>query len=124
MSQADRTEYMQVLSQVNFFMQQHSPRYGFVVTDTEYPIKRLDANGNLLVAQSITWEAAGPGCFSILLSPLSLTMCTSMNHPSKILCLVRDPVSDHLPKTCQWQEISRENCLGRQQALPRHPQRA
>lgn len=53
-SQIDRTEYLQVLSQVNFYMKQHNARYGFVLTDTELvPIKRLDANGNLLVGRAI-----------------------------------------------------------------------
>ncbi|KAK2805598.1 hypothetical protein FQN50_006113 [Emmonsiellopsis sp. PD_5] len=64
----DRREYAQVLSQVNFYMKQHSTQYGFVLTDAELvPIKRLDANGNLLVARSIPWEVAGPGRLTILL---------------------------------------------------------
>lgn len=63
-----RTEYLQVLSQINYYMKQHNARYGFVLTDTELvPIKRLDADGNLLVARSIPWEAAGPGRLTILL---------------------------------------------------------
>nr|KMM68889.1 hypothetical protein CPAG_05212 [Coccidioides posadasii RMSCC 3488] len=63
-----RREYFQVLSQVNYYMKQHNARYGFVLTDTELvPIKRLDSNGNLLVAQAIPWAAAGPGRLTILL---------------------------------------------------------
>ncbi|KAE8153529.1 hypothetical protein BDV25DRAFT_127188 [Aspergillus avenaceus] len=63
-----RREYLQVLSQVNFYMKQHSARYGFVITDTELvPIKRLDANGNLLLAQPVQWDTAGPGRLTILL---------------------------------------------------------
>ncbi|KKZ67176.1 hypothetical protein EMCG_07121 [[Emmonsia] crescens] len=46
----------------------HNARYGFVLTDTELvPIRRLDANGNLLVARAIPWEVAGPGRLTILL---------------------------------------------------------
>ncbi|KKZ61470.1 hypothetical protein EMCG_00132 [[Emmonsia] crescens] len=68
LSAEDRREYKQVLSQVNFYMKQHNARYGFVLTDTELvPIKRLDGNGNLLVAQSISWEARGQGRLTILL---------------------------------------------------------
>lgn len=49
-------------------MKQHNARYGFDLTDTELvPIKRLDADGNLLVARSIPWEVAGPGRLTILL---------------------------------------------------------
>ncbi|EFR03069.1 hypothetical protein MGYG_06067 [Nannizzia gypsea CBS 118893] len=63
-----RKEYLQVLSQVNYYMKQHNTQYGFVLTNTELvPIKRLDARGNLLVAQAIPWEAAGPGRLTILL---------------------------------------------------------
>ncbi|EGE79241.2 hypothetical protein BDDG_02179 [Blastomyces dermatitidis ATCC 18188] len=68
LSAEDRREYKQVLSQVNFYMKQHNARYGFVLTDTELvPIKRLDGNGNLLVAQPILWEARGQGRLTILL---------------------------------------------------------
>ncbi|OJD24728.1 hypothetical protein ACJ73_03907 [Blastomyces percursus] len=64
----DRREFLQVLSQVNYYMGQHRTRYGFVLSDTELvPIKRLDENGNLLVAQAIPWEAKGPGRLTILL---------------------------------------------------------
>lgn len=64
----DRREYKQVLSQVNFYMKQHKARYGFILTDAELvPIKRLNSNGDLLVAQAIPWEARGPGRLTILL---------------------------------------------------------
>ncbi|EEQ90089.1 uncharacterized protein BDCG_05209 [Blastomyces dermatitidis ER-3] len=67
-SQIDRTEYLQVLSQINFYMKQHNARYGFALTDTELvPIKRLDVNGNLLVARAIPWEAGGPGRLTVLM---------------------------------------------------------
>ena len=40
---ADQIEYKQVLSQVNFYMEQHSARYGFVLTNAEFvAVKRLD----------------------------------------------------------------------------------
>lgn len=77
----DRTEYRQVLSQVNFYMKQHNARYGFVLTDTELvPIKRLDANGNLLVARAIPWETAGPGRLTILLGLWYLGMLSAADH--------------------------------------------
>ncbi|PGH30700.1 hypothetical protein GX50_06513 [[Emmonsia] crescens] len=64
----DRREYLQVLSQVNYYMKQHRARYSFVLSDAELvPIKRLDGNGNLLVAQAIPWEARGPERLTILL---------------------------------------------------------
>ncbi|EEH47526.2 uncharacterized protein PADG_03610 [Paracoccidioides brasiliensis Pb18] len=57
LSEEDRREYKQVLSQVNFNMKQHNARVGLVLTDTELvTIKKLDGNGNLLVAQYISWE--------------------------------------------------------------------
>ena len=65
----DRREYKQVLSQVNLYMKQHHARYGFVFTNTELvPIKRLNSNGDLLVAQAIPWEAREPGRLTILLA--------------------------------------------------------
>ncbi|ODH45299.1 hypothetical protein ACO22_00177 [Paracoccidioides brasiliensis] len=57
LSEEDRREYKQVLSQVKFNMKQHNARVGLVLTDTELvTIKKLDGNGNLLVAQYISWE--------------------------------------------------------------------
>ncbi|OAX77993.1 hypothetical protein ACJ72_07704, partial [Emergomyces africanus] len=51
---ADRREYLQVLSQINYYMEQHRARYGFILSDTEFvSIKRLDENDNLLIAQTI-----------------------------------------------------------------------
>ncbi|QSS61136.1 hypothetical protein I7I51_03308 [Histoplasma capsulatum] len=52
-SQIDHMEYLQVLSQINFYMKQHNTQ--------------LNANGNLLVAQAIPWEAEGPGRLTVLL---------------------------------------------------------
>jgi hypothetical protein len=55
-----RHQYRQVLSQVNWYMRQHGSRYGFVLTDIELvAIQRLDDNGNLLVSNSISWQAGG-----------------------------------------------------------------
>ncbi|KAM5442976.1 hypothetical protein MferCBS31731_001849 [Microsporum ferrugineum] len=76
-----RREYLQVLSQVNFYMKQHNARYGFVLTDTELvPIKRLDANGNLLLARAIPWETAGPERLTILLGLWYLGMLSATDH--------------------------------------------
>ncbi|KAK2768361.1 hypothetical protein FQN54_000215 [Arachnomyces sp. PD_36] len=64
----DRREFLQVLSQINYYMRQHRARYAFVLSDTELvPIKRLDDNGNLLIAQAISWETKGPERLTILL---------------------------------------------------------
>lgn len=43
-----RKEYRQALSQVNWYMNQHNARYGFLLTNRELvAIRRLDENGNL-----------------------------------------------------------------------------
>lgn len=77
----ERTEYIQVLSQVNFYMRQHNARYGFVLTDTELvPIKRLNANGDLLVAQPIPWEARGHERLTILLGLWYLAMLSAADN--------------------------------------------
>ncbi|KAB8263533.1 hypothetical protein BDV32DRAFT_118826 [Aspergillus pseudonomiae] len=55
-----RTEFKQVLSQVNFYMKQHHARYGFIITDRELvAIRRLDRNGNLELSASIPWTTKG-----------------------------------------------------------------
>ena len=55
-----RTEFKQVLSQVNFYMKQHHARYGFILTDRELvAIRRLDRNGNLDLSDSIPWASSG-----------------------------------------------------------------
>lgn len=42
------------MAQVNFYMCQHGARHACVITDTEFVvIKRLDANGQLAVAEAI-----------------------------------------------------------------------
>lgn len=48
---ADNREYMQVLAQVNFYMDQHNARHGFILSNLELvPAKRLDGHGRLAVA--------------------------------------------------------------------------
>ncbi|ODH53476.1 hypothetical protein GX48_00307 [Paracoccidioides brasiliensis] len=80
-SHSDRTEYLQVLSQVNFYMKQLNTRYGFVLTDAELvPIKRLDDDGSLLVAQAIPWETEGPGRLTILLGLWYLGMLVAADN--------------------------------------------
>ncbi|KAJ5707371.1 hypothetical protein N7488_007172 [Penicillium malachiteum] len=57
---ADRREYKQVLAQVNFYMDQHNARHGFVLSDIELvAVKRLDGNGRLAVATPIPWRSGG-----------------------------------------------------------------
>jgi hypothetical protein len=55
-----RKEYRQALSQVNYYMKQHSSRYGFVLTDHEMvAVRRLDDNGNLQLSNPIPWDIGG-----------------------------------------------------------------
>ncbi|QKX55691.1 uncharacterized protein TRUGW13939_02788 [Talaromyces rugulosus] len=55
-----RSEFRQALSQVNWYMNQHHARYGFIITDRELvAIRRLDSNGNLELSASIPWDANG-----------------------------------------------------------------
>ncbi|RAL14803.1 uncharacterized protein BO97DRAFT_403856 [Aspergillus homomorphus CBS 101889] len=55
-----RTEFKQALAQVNFYMNQHHARYGFILTDCELvAIRRLDRDGSLELADSIPWSARG-----------------------------------------------------------------
>jgi hypothetical protein len=57
---SQRNEYRQALSQVNFYMNQHDSRYGFLITDRELvAIRKLDRNGNLELAQPIPWTTGG-----------------------------------------------------------------
>ncbi|KAJ5719071.1 hypothetical protein N7493_007526 [Penicillium malachiteum] len=60
--------YYQTLAEVNFYMDGHGARHGFVLTDAELVIvKRLDHNGRLAVSLPIPWTAGGDGQLSIRL---------------------------------------------------------
>ncbi|OJZ90500.1 hypothetical protein ASPFODRAFT_424390 [Aspergillus luchuensis CBS 106.47] len=62
-------EYKQGLSQVNFYMDQHTARHGFILTNTELiAVKRLDRNGRLAVSTAIPWAVGGEGHLSVLLA--------------------------------------------------------
>jgi hypothetical protein len=64
----DRREYKQVLGQVNFYMDQHNARHGFILSDVELvAVKRLDRNGRLAVATPVQWRSGGVGQLSVLL---------------------------------------------------------
>ncbi|OOF98428.1 hypothetical protein ASPCADRAFT_205663, partial [Aspergillus carbonarius ITEM 5010] len=55
-----RTEYRQALSQVNYYMEQHGSRYGFLLTDRELVVfRRVDDDGNLELAPAIPWVRGG-----------------------------------------------------------------
>ncbi|EFW13357.1 conserved hypothetical protein [Coccidioides posadasii str. Silveira] len=83
---AERREYLQVLSQVNYYMEQHDARYGYVLSDTELvPIKRLEARGNLLVARAIPWEAEGPERLTVLLGLWYLGMLSAADDDWQLL---------------------------------------
>ena len=50
----EQLEFRQALSQVNFYMNQHHTRYGFIVTDRELvAIKKMNNNGHLLLSRPI-----------------------------------------------------------------------
>lgn len=78
-----RNEYRQPLSQVNFYMNQHIARYGFLLTNTELVVfQRLDANGNLQLAASIPYNAGGAPGYSqmtVLFALFCLGMMTAQD---------------------------------------------
>ncbi|PYI09803.1 hypothetical protein BO78DRAFT_394685 [Aspergillus sclerotiicarbonarius CBS 121057] len=62
-------EYKQVLAQVNFYMNQHGARYGFIISDTEMvPVQRLEQKGHMAVATAIPWGAHGQGVLTVRLA--------------------------------------------------------
>lgn len=55
-----QNEFRQALSQVNFYMNQHNTRYGFLITNRELvAIRKLDRNGNMELSQPIPWTTGG-----------------------------------------------------------------
>ncbi|GAM35745.1 hypothetical protein TCE0_017r04306 [Talaromyces pinophilus] len=55
-----RTEYRQALSQVNWYINQHRARYGFLLTNVELvAIRRLDGNGNIQLSAPIPFTRGG-----------------------------------------------------------------
>ncbi len=53
-SPAERMEFRQALSQVNWYMRQHHTRYGLIITDLQLvAIKRQNANEHLLLSRPI-----------------------------------------------------------------------
>ncbi|KUL82064.1 hypothetical protein ZTR_10678 [Talaromyces verruculosus] len=65
----DQREYKQVLAQVNFYMDQHNARHGYILTNTEFvAVKRLDGEGRLAVSMAIPWTSGGIGQLSVLLA--------------------------------------------------------
>ena len=77
-------EFLQALSQVNYYMNQHRTKYGYIVTDQELvAIRTLDRNGNLQLSQPIPWSAAGTSTqtqLTALFSLWYLGMLASENH--------------------------------------------
>ncbi|KAJ5697248.1 hypothetical protein N7488_010932 [Penicillium malachiteum] len=60
--------YNQTLAELNFYMDGHGARHGFVLTDAELVIvKRLDRNGRLAVSAPIPWTVGGDGQLSVRL---------------------------------------------------------
>ncbi|KAI9824124.1 MAG: hypothetical protein M1819_001079 [Sarea resinae] len=68
-----REEFRQALSQVNYYMNQHHSRYGFILTDRELvAIRKQDTHGNLDLSDPIPWRTVGDGQAPILTLPLAL----------------------------------------------------
>lgn len=75
---AVRTEYLQVLAQVNFYMKQHGARHGAILSNKELvAVKRLNANGCLAVAEPIAWSNGGEGRLSVLMGLWYLGMLSA-----------------------------------------------
>ncbi|KAH8801717.1 hypothetical protein F5884DRAFT_525165 [Xylogone sp. PMI_703] len=76
-------EYKPALSQVNWYMRQHSTRYGFILTDRELvAIRRLDNNGRLELSEPIPWTTRGTSQqpqLTVLLALWYLGMLASEN---------------------------------------------
>ena len=78
---ADRREFKQVLAQVNFYMDQHNARHGFILSNVELvAVKRLDRNGRLAVAAPVLWRSGGDGQLSVLLGLWYLRMLAADNY--------------------------------------------
>ncbi|KAJ6037307.1 hypothetical protein N7540_001586 [Penicillium herquei] len=61
-------QYNQTLAEVNYFMDGHDARCGFVLTEAELvAVKRLDKNGRLAVSAPIPWTAGGHNQLSVRL---------------------------------------------------------
>lgn len=56
----DHVEYRQALGQVDFYMDQHDTRYGYILTDQELvAFRRIDDSGRLELAEPIPWTTSG-----------------------------------------------------------------
>jgi hypothetical protein len=96
-------------------MKQHNARYGFVLTDTELVlIKRLDADGNLLVARDIPCEVREPGRLTILLGLWYLGMLAAADddwHLTKYTAVpVHCPELEHSFSICFLSSSSNTLC--------------
>ncbi|KAJ5712866.1 uncharacterized protein N7483_010047 [Penicillium malachiteum] len=61
-------QYNQTLAELNFYMDGHGARCGYVLTDAELVVvKRLDTNGRLAVSAPIPWKTGGNGQLSVRL---------------------------------------------------------
>ncbi|OJD13496.1 hypothetical protein AJ78_06043 [Emergomyces pasteurianus Ep9510] len=72
----DRNEFCQVLSQVNWYMNQYRSRYSVVLTDHELvAIRRLDCNGNLECSSPVPWVTCGTVAQLRLTMPCGILVC-------------------------------------------------
>lgn len=55
----ERRCFLQVLSQINFYMKMHHTKYGCIITNSEMvAIRRLDSDGNLELSTPIPWRSS------------------------------------------------------------------
>ncbi|RAK86068.1 hypothetical protein BO79DRAFT_271216, partial [Aspergillus costaricaensis CBS 115574] len=55
-----QTQFLQALSQINWYMEQNETQYGFILTDRELvAIKRLDDDGRLELSETVPWSTRG-----------------------------------------------------------------
>lgn len=59
-TQREEQQFFQALSQLNYYMKQHSSRYGFMLTNCEFvAVKRGSTRGVLHLADPVDWTASG-----------------------------------------------------------------
>ncbi|KAK9342433.1 hypothetical protein V1522DRAFT_425092 [Lipomyces starkeyi] len=82
---ADQREYKQVLAQLNFYLDQHDARHGFILSDVELvAIRRLGRNGRLAIAAPVSWRGGGVDRLSVLLGLWYLGMLAAEDDHSAL----------------------------------------
>ncbi|KAK9242086.1 hypothetical protein V1506DRAFT_548608 [Lipomyces tetrasporus] len=82
---ADQREYKQVLAQLNFYLDQHDARHGFILSDAELvAIRRLGRNGRLAIAAPVSWRGGSVDRLSVLLGLWYLGMLAAEDDHSAL----------------------------------------